>query len=68
MKKAKAAHKRGEISRATAVLEGLINEVERQKGKHIKNEAADIFIDDAQTFMLQLKGKRGLLTPVRPSK
>jgi hypothetical protein len=68
MKKAKAAHDRGEISRATAILEAFINEVERQKGKHIKNEAADIFIDDAQTYIEQLNGKKRLLTPVRPLK
>jgi hypothetical protein len=55
---AESAIDRGQIDSAINILGAFINEVQAQKGKHIKNEAADTLIDDAQSYIAQLKGKK----------
>ena len=51
IERAESAVAKGHIDTAIANLKAFINEVRAQKGKHIKNEAADILIDDARSYI-----------------
>jgi hypothetical protein len=52
---AEAAFVRGQTKTTINELNAFVNDVKAQKGKHIKEEAADILIDDAQTLINQIQ-------------
>ena len=55
LENAEAAFARGQIKTTINELNAFINEVKAQKGKHIKEEAADILINDAQSLIEQIQ-------------
>jgi hypothetical protein len=55
---AKSAARRGKIEATLNLLEDFINEVNAQRGMHIRKRTADILIDDAQSYIEQLKAKK----------
>jgi hypothetical protein len=52
---AESAIKGGQIDTAIDKLGALINKVQAQKGKHIVKKAADVLIDDARSYIDQIK-------------
>ena len=52
---AESAFARGQTNTIINGLKAFINEVKAQKGRHIKEEAADIVISDAQTLIEQIQ-------------
>lgn len=55
LQNADAAFAKGQTRSLRTKLKGFINEVKAQRGKHIREEAADILINDTETFIKQWK-------------
>jgi len=51
IERAESAVAKGHIDTAVVNLKAFINEIKAQKGKHIKDEAADILIYDARSYI-----------------
>jgi hypothetical protein len=55
LENAEAAFARGQDDSAVNMLNAFINEINAQRGKHIKAEAADMLISDAQAFIQKIQ-------------